>query len=132
MEEDVIGGVDTVIPLHAHDPTRALERLTRELFSRWPSAVAEDAEGRSFSRPEDVPFSACCDLFVYKDNAVRQVWNALGATPEGEAAMVHLIATDTSITLVTGPIDIEETRGLVTDLSRLVDAFVREVPHAAR
>ena len=131
MEEDVIGGVDTVIPLQGRDSARALERLTRELFSRWPTAVAEDAEGRGFSRPEEVPFSACCDLFIYKDDAVRQVWNAFGATPEGEAAMVHLVATDTSITLVTGPIDVEETRRLVTDLSRLVDSFAREVPHAA-
>lgn len=131
MEEYVSEQATVVIPLQERSTAKTLEQLTRELFSRWPSALAEDAAGRSFSNPDEIAFSVCCDLFVYKDDAVRQVWNAFGATPEGEAAMVHIIATDTSITLITGPLDVDETRRLVTDLSRLVDVLAHEVPHAA-
>ena len=116
----MIGGTDTVVALQGQSPVEALGRAVRVLAELWPAAVAEDGFGASFDRVDAVPLADCCDLFIYKDDPVRQVWNAFGATPDGEAAMVHLITSDTSITIVTGPLDLEETRLMVEKLSRAV------------
>lgn len=87
----MIGGVD--IKISTRSGPAALDASVRVIRSFWPRAVFENAEtGEYYNRFDEIPFGCLGEIFVYKDKAARDLWEADGAVPEAANLMIHLIA----------------------------------------
>ena len=106
----MIGGIDIAIPTQAGD--LSLVAAVRAIMQYWPKAVFEDGvTGERYARLTEVPFGRIGEIFIYRDSAVADAWEAEGAVPELYDTMVHVIADHDRITLV-----VDSTEGLMADL----------------
>lgn len=110
----MIGGIDIAIPTQAGD--LSLLAAVRAILQYWPKAVFETGiTGERYARLSDVPFGRIDEIFVYRDSAVADAWEAEGAVPDLYDTMVHVIADDDRITLV-----VDSTEGLMAQLIETV------------
>lgn len=112
----MIGGHDVTFPF-AHSGQRGplLEAAVRSIRRHWKTAVLEGADGSAveFHR---LPFERVKELFVYRDQAALDDWNAYGATPNNERLMIHLLTKSDSMTIVVGAPDESTARHLLAEM----------------
>lgn len=95
----MIGGVDIEIPTRAG--RSALDASVRAIRQSWPHARFENSvNGESYDRFSQIPFGQLEELFVYRDEAAKLLWDAEGAVPETANSMIHLIADESAIFVV--------------------------------
>ena len=125
----MIGGIDIAIPTQAGD--LSLVAAVRAIQQYWPNAVFENGvTGERYGRLAEVPFGRIDEVFVYRDSAVADAWEAEGAVPELYDTMVHVIADDDRVTLV-----VDSTEGPMAELSAAVrsglsDDILRSYRHS--
>jgi hypothetical protein len=95
----VIGGIDIRIPTKSGD--LGVEVAARAIIDFWPDAVFEDATTADWYNDfVEVPFAQTRELFVYRDPACADIWDAEGAIPEAYNTMIQLIGDDGLLTVV--------------------------------
>jgi hypothetical protein len=95
----MIGGIDIRIPSRAGD--LSVEVAARAIRQAWPNATFEDGlTGDRYDHFWDIPFGETEELFVYRDPASAEIWDAEAATPDTSNRMVHIIADEGLITAV--------------------------------
>ena len=95
----MIGGIDIEIATKCGD--LGVEFAARAIKDFWPDAVFEDATtANRYDGLDEVPFARMRDLFVYRDSASADLWDAEGAVPEAYNTMIELIADDALLTVV--------------------------------
>jgi hypothetical protein len=95
----MIGGTDITIPTVAG--AAALDFCLRVTLEEWPNAVFEDANtGRRFNEYQSLPLGHLTEVFVFQDQKIAGEWDEHGARPELENTMLHIILSESSITLV--------------------------------
>ena len=95
----MIGGIDIAIPTQAGDSS--LVAAVRAILQYWPNAVFENGvTGERYGRLAEVPFGLIEEIFVYRDSAIADAWEAEGTVPDLYDTMVHVIADDDRVTLV--------------------------------
>jgi hypothetical protein len=95
----MIGGIERRVPTRAG--RSALEPAVRAVRQFWPKAVFENAEtGDRYDEFWEVPLGRLDEIFVYRDAAAADGWEAEGAVPRLRNTMVHLIADEDAITVV--------------------------------
>ena len=110
----MIGGVDMHLPSMAGD--LSVEVAVRAIRQRWTRAVFEDGiTGERYNLFEQIPFGEIEELFVYRDSASADTWDAEGAIPATHNTMIHLIPGDDLLTVVIDEKDdaIEELIGAI-------------------
>ncbi len=106
----MIGGVDTHLPTRAG--AQAVEVAVRAVRQQWRRAVFENAStGERYEQFWQIPFGALDEIFVYRDSAVADQWDAEGAIPELYNTMVHIIGDEGMITVV-----VDEKDAAMSDL----------------
>ena len=107
----MIGGVDIQIATRSAD--FSVEASVRVIRQKWPNAVFEYGEtGEPYEHFRQIPFSQLNEIFVYRDPEATRTWNAEGAVPEVSNLLIHLIADEDMLTVVTDKID-DEMVGIV-------------------
>jgi hypothetical protein len=95
----MIGGIDVRIPSIADD--LSLEVAVRAIRQVWPRAVFENGlTGERYDSFGEIPFGEVEEIFVYRDRAAAEIWDAQGAMPEASNTMIHLIADPGWVTAV--------------------------------
>lgn len=96
----MIGGADIV--LFGQTMPQDADLILRSIRTEWPSAMVQEADSSAA-----VPFSQIRfpivgphEFIVYRDIDSFQSWQASGATPDNQDAMLHIIITRESITIV--------------------------------
>ncbi len=96
----MIGGADLVLRgrTRAHDT----DILVRGIRSEWPDAMIQHADEGDAApiRSFRLPVSGPAELIVYRDRSSYQSWRDHGATMDNQDAMLHVIVSDDSVTLV--------------------------------
>lgn len=117
----MIGGIDVEIPSLAGDCS--IEAAVRAIRLHWPSATYENAStGDRYSEFSDIPFGQLDELFVYRDRAAAELWDAEGATPATANTMVHLLAEEGHLIVA---IDIRDA-----DMNRLLNVVATALSDA--
>jgi hypothetical protein len=102
----MIGGIDIPIPTRAGE--LAIEAAVRAIRQAWPNAVFENGTtGERYDHFREIPFGAVGEIFVYRDSASAEIWDAEGAIPDVHNTMIHLIADDELITAVVDERNVE-------------------------
>jgi hypothetical protein len=95
----MIGGID--VPLHSRAGDASLEVATRAIRQRWPVAVFEDGiTGDRYNQFWQIPFGNIEEIFVYRDSTSADAWDDLGAVPELENTMIHILSDADQVTVV--------------------------------
>ena len=95
----MIGGIDIRIESRAGD--LSVEVAVRAIRQAWPNATFEDGlTGDRYDHFRDIPFGETEELFVYRDPASAEVWEAEGAIPAAYNRMIHIIADEGLLTAV--------------------------------
>lgn len=119
----MIGGIDIAILTQNSDS--GLVAAVRAILQYWPRAVFENGTtGERYDRLANVPFGRLQELFVYRDVAIADAWDADGAIPELYDTMVHLLADDDRITLV-----VDSTDGPIAELVDAVRSALSDSIH---
>lgn len=122
----MIGGVDVDIPTRAG--AIALEAAVRAIRRVWRHATMEDATtGEAFRQYEDVPFGQLSEIFIYRDQDAKRMWDDEGATPKAFNTMIHLITDEEGLTAVVDDEDAEEIRIILAAIRSLLsdEVFMR-------
>jgi hypothetical protein len=122
----MIGGVDIEIPTNAG--TIALVAASRAIMRVWRHAVFENAlSGDDCPRFDDVPFGTLSELFVYRDEGAKLLWDEEGAVPEANDAMIHLLAGEGVLVAVVDDDESAEIRIILGAIRSLLsdEIFVR-------
>ena len=91
----------------------------------WPRAVFEDAvTGDRYNHFWEIPFGDVEELFVYRDEKAADDWDELGAVPELENSMVHLLTDDGLVTAVIDARDADTDRIIEAITSGLSDSIL--------
>jgi hypothetical protein len=95
----MIGGTDMVVD--GAMPQDA-DLILRTMRTEWPHGLVQAGDS-----PEALPFrevrfpiTGPVELIVYRDIASFDTWRVSGATPENQEAMMHIIVTADSVTIV--------------------------------
>lgn len=76
------------------------------ILELWPDALVETDKHPLIpvgeATLELIPRGPIREVFVYRTQAAHQTWQTLGWTEEGDRDLIHIIATNTSLTLVSG------------------------------
>jgi hypothetical protein len=95
----MIGGVDIRIPTGAGESSLIV--AARAIRQYWPHAVFENGStGHRYQSYWDTPLDQLEEVFVYRDLAAADVWDAEGAVPAAINTMIHVIADDGLATIV--------------------------------
>jgi hypothetical protein len=95
----MIGGIDVHLPTRAGGSS--VEVAVRAIRQRWPRAVFENGlTGERYDHFRHIPFGEIEEIFVYRDGASADEWDAQGAVPSLHNTMVHIVADEDMITLV--------------------------------
>lgn len=106
----MIGGID--IAISARNSDSGLVAAVRAILQYWPRAVFENGTtGERYNHLASIPFGRVQEIFVYRDAAIADAWDAEGAIHELYDTMVHLLADDDRITLV-----VDSTEGPIAEL----------------
>lgn len=96
----MIGGFDLVLegPTHADDVDFAI----RGIRSWWPNALVQSIEERDAHpvRTLRFPVRTATELLVYRDSESLASWTAEGATDSNQDAMIQLVVSASSLTVV--------------------------------
>lgn len=72
----------------------------------WPDALVETNKNPPVpigdATLELIPRGPLREVFVYRTPAAHQTWHTHGWTEEGDRELIHILATNTSLTLVSG------------------------------
>lgn len=98
--------------IEVHLPTdvgnRSLEQAVRAVAKRWPHAVCENGDtGERYEHLWQAPLDEADELFVYRDGSADDAWDQDGAVPATHNTMIHLIADDSTLTVVVDERDAE-------------------------
>ena len=116
----MIGGVDVLIPTRAGDSS--IEVAVRAIRQKWPQAAFENSlTGERYGSFRRVPFGKLGEIFVYRDTATADAWDAEGAVPVLSNTMIHLIADADAVTVVVDEKDAEMQEILAAIVSGLSD-----------
>jgi hypothetical protein len=97
----MIGGEDIIIETSDRRKPAVLDLVVRFIRRRWPHAVVQDGtSGNCFSSYAALPFGHIEELFVYRDERSFETWMRVGADVENANSMIHLLADETTLTLV--------------------------------
>lgn len=95
----MIGGVD--IPIATEAGESSLVVAARAIRQHWPHAVFEDGlTGRRYPSYWDTPLDRMEEVFVYRDSAAADLWDAEGAVPKALNSMIHVLADEGLTTVV--------------------------------
>ena len=95
----MIGGDDIRLPSMAGDSSIVV--AVRAVRQAWRQAVFENAlTGARYNDFSQIPFGEIDEIFVYRDSAVADEWDASGAVPELYNTMIHILADEGFITVV--------------------------------
>jgi hypothetical protein len=67
---------------------------------RFKASKPNGIAGERYSSFPEIPFGDLTELFVYRDSAAADLWDADGAVPIASNTMIHLIADGNSIAVV--------------------------------
>lgn len=97
----MIGGSDIVFDPYGMDAGSSLASVARIALRYWPDAVFVDAErGERFSSYTAAEFGSLRELFVFRDELSRSIWEESGAASDNMNTMICAIARDEELTLV--------------------------------
>ena len=101
-----------------------MEVAARIVRQFWPNAIFENGlTGDRYESFTDIPFRETEELFVYRDVAAADAWDAEGAIPSLYNTMIHVIADPGYITIV-----VDEKDELVQRMTEAIaSALVGEV-----
>jgi hypothetical protein len=106
----MIGGVDIELRSMAGD--LAVEVAVRAVRQHWPHAVFENPEtAERYETFLEIPFGELNELFIYRDAAAADAWDAQGAVPELYNTMVHIVADPDTVTVV-----VDEKNSVIDEL----------------
>jgi hypothetical protein len=95
----MIGGIDIHLRSWAGDSS--LEIATRAIQEFWPNAAFENGlTSDRFDSFGQIPFGELEEIFVYRDLAAADAWDADGAIASLSNTMVHIIVDPGWVTLV--------------------------------
>ena len=95
----MLGGTDVRILTRAGNSS--IEVAVRAIRQFWRAAVFENSlTGERYDRFRDIPFGKLDELFIYRDRAKADEWDAEGAIPSLSNTMVHVIADEGMLTVV--------------------------------
>jgi len=100
-----IGGADLVVD--GPPPPNAADFIVRGIRALWKGAVVQEA-GTAEAIPIrdfEFPVKAPVEILVYRDQAIQRSWEAQGAQEDNDGAMVHVIVSPTSTTVVVDRLD---------------------------
>ncbi|MEX0701808.1 MAG: hypothetical protein WD069_06900 [Planctomycetales bacterium] len=101
----------------------ALDRCVRVVLGFWPQAVIDDGDtGERYHDVGDVPLETTTEVLVYRDDDFAAKWDELGAEPEIENTMVHLLYDPGYINVVVGNPDDDEMRPLLAEIYTALEA----------
>ncbi len=116
----MIGGIDIHLPTMAG--ASSIEVASRAIRQRWPLAVFENGiTGERYDQFWEIPFGEVEELFVYRDIASADKWDAEGAIPEVYNTMIHLIPDDDLLTVV-----VDEKDAAMMELLAAIESGLRD------
>lgn len=99
----MVGGVDVEIAHPKLPPTVVLAVATRCICRHWPQAIIDtDAD----------------EVFVYRDQEAFDSWERLGADGSNVNTMFHLIADETTLTVVVDDDQEPTVRSVLDEIRR--------------
>lgn len=97
----MIGGIDRILATSGTLPAAALSFVVRSVREHWGESVVQDADsGKVYAFFSEIPFRNLREIFVYRTMRDCESWEALGADPCNEGSMLHLLAEDDTLTVV--------------------------------
>ena len=119
----MIGGIDIQLPTRCGPPS--VEVAVRAIRQRWPRAVFENGlTGDHYEHFRQIPFGEITEIFVYRDRASADVWDAEGAIPSVHNTMIHVIADDDRITVV-----VDERDAAMEEIVAAISSGLRDGIH---
>ena len=96
----MIGGADII--LTGRTKPQDADLLVRGIRSEWPNALIQGVDEPRATSILDFhfPVVGAVELIVYRDISSYLSWDAHGATEDNQDAMIHMIVTADSVTLV--------------------------------
>lgn len=96
----MIGGIDVPIRTRC-GPSLSTEVAVRAIRQRWPRSDYENGlTGERYCEFRQIPFGEIQELFVYRDRASADRWDAEGAVPSLRNTMIHIVADEDLVTVV--------------------------------
>jgi hypothetical protein len=122
----MIGGIDVAIPTNCGP--MSIEIAVRAIRQRWPHAEYENGiTGDRYHEFGQIPFGKLEEIFVYRDGAAADRWDADGAIPSLRNTMIHLVADPELVTVVVDERD-AEMEAIVTAISSALRDKVPPIP----
>jgi hypothetical protein len=119
----MIGGIEVRIETKVGGP--AVEVAVRAIRQFWRRAVFENATtGERYLQFSEIPFGHMSELFVYRDQAASDLWDAEGAVAEAINTMIYLIGEDGLLTVVIGASDSQMEQIIAAIRSGLADQIL--------
>ena len=129
----MIGGIDVQIPTRCGP--LATEVAVRAVRQRWPQAEFENGvTGERYREFCQIPFGEIDEIFVYRDRASADSWDAEGAIPSLYNTMIHIVADQELITVVVDERDsaMEEIIAAISSAFRASTRCGCETPEEGR
>lgn len=118
----MIGGQDIIVHNPGSSPGQLLDGLTRLVRGHWPKLVFEDATtGSRFEHFWQIPFQKLSEVMLYRDTDAWKSWERLGADPSNANQMIHILASDASVTFVVDDAKAPAMSTLLASLRSFVD-----------
>lgn len=119
----MIGGIDVRLPTMAG--ASSIEVAVRAIRQKWPlSAFENGITGERYDHFSQIPFGEIEELFVYRDSASADAWDANGAIPAVYNTMIHLIPDDDLLTVV-----VDEKDAAMEELLTAITSALRDEIH---
>jgi hypothetical protein len=108
----MIGGADLI--LHGRTKAHDTDILVRGIRSEWPGAMIQHADEVEASPicSFRLPVFGPTELIVYRDPDSYQSWKDHGATTNNQDAMILMIVSDDTVTLV-----VDHPRSALADIA---------------
>jgi hypothetical protein len=118
----MIGGHDIIFN-NVSDPEAALRTAMATILFHWPQAVIQDGRtGALYWTLAAIPFSreVVAEVLIYRDTTSFEKWDSLGATPETEGSMIHLLQSSNRLTIVVGDSEEKFVKSLVDEVGSIL------------
>jgi hypothetical protein len=116
----MIGGIDIRLPTHAG--RSSVEIGVRAIRQRWNQAVFENGlTGDRYDHFWQIPFGEIEELFVYRDSASADLWDAEGAIPRAYNTMIHIIYDEEMLTIV-----VDDRTAAMNELIAAIESGLRD------
>ena len=95
----MIGGID--VEISTEFPNEVAEQIHRVVRLDWPDCIAEDVETGDRIETFQLEFSQPTrEVFLYRDEASKQLWDKEGVTESNANTMIHVVPHDAGVTVV--------------------------------